>query len=324
MPTWGEILEELNRSRTEGGPLPFDDIRRKYLGLLFGKTGRNTILYASAWCQKIDAAPAVLSIQEEDIQGFMEVVHGLEGPSLDLILHSPGGSPETTEAIVSYLRSHFSDIRVIIPQSAMSAATMLACAADRIVMGSHSFIGPIDPQFVLPTPLGVQSIPAAAIKDQFDLAVKECVDTKKLPAWMPMLGQYGPALYKQCEIAIGLSRELVSKWLESYMFKGRKDASEAALIVADGLSNHSILKSHARHLSREKAESLGLIVESLEADPQLQDLVLSVFHSVSHTFQGTPAVKLIENHLGRAFVKLEQRFIPVQLPGPQPPTQGDE
>ncbi len=34
----------------------------------------------------------------------MEVSHGLEGDGLDLILHSPGGSPEAAEAIVSYLR----------------------------------------------------------------------------------------------------------------------------------------------------------------------------------------------------------------------------
>ena len=66
---------------------------------------------------------------------------------LDLLMHSPGGSPDAAEAVVNYLRSKFTDIRVIIPQAAMSAATMLACAANRIVMGKHSSLGPIDPQF---------------------------------------------------------------------------------------------------------------------------------------------------------------------------------
>jgi hypothetical protein len=46
-------------------------------------------------------------------------------------------------------------------------------------------------------------------------------------------------------------------------------------------------------------------VEDLEADQRLQDAVLSVHHAAFHTFSG-PAVKIIENHLGRGFFKLEQ------------------
>lgn len=95
--------------------------------------------------------PGMISIADEDIQGLMEVIHGLKGDSLDLILHSPGGSAEATEAFVSYLRMKFKDLRVIIPYAAMSAATMLSCAANSIVMGKQSFIGPIDPQVVFQT-----------------------------------------------------------------------------------------------------------------------------------------------------------------------------
>ena len=98
----------------------------------------------------------------------MEVSHGLSGDQLDLILHSPGGYPEAAEAIVAYLRSRFADIRVIVPQLAMSAATMIACAADKIVLGKHSFLGPTDPQIMLATPLGVRSVPAQSVLDQFD------------------------------------------------------------------------------------------------------------------------------------------------------------
>jgi hypothetical protein len=54
-------------------------------------------------------------------------------------------------------------VRVIVRLAAMSAATMMACAADKIVMGKHSYLGPIDPQLRLQTPLGVQQIPAHTI-----------------------------------------------------------------------------------------------------------------------------------------------------------------
>jgi len=111
------------------------------------------ILYASAWLQR-ETRPASTSIGAEDIHALMEVTHGAEGSDLDLILYSPGGSPETAEAIVSYLRSRFSNIRVIVPNYAMSAATMIACAADEIILGRHSFLGSTDPQILIPTGLG--------------------------------------------------------------------------------------------------------------------------------------------------------------------------
>ena len=113
----------------------------------------------------------------------MEVCHGMERDQLDLILHSPGGSAEAAESIISYLRQHFSTMRVFVLQFAMSAATMTACAADQIVLGKHSFLGPTDPQVMLQTDLGARAVPAQAILDQFDRAQRECVDPAKLSAW---------------------------------------------------------------------------------------------------------------------------------------------
>lgn len=48
----------------------------------------------------------------------------------------------------------------------------------------------------------------------------------------------------------------------------------------------------------------------------MQDIFLSVFHATTHTFNGTAAVKIIENHLGKAFIKQAQPMI-VQIPNPQ-------
>ena len=129
-----------------------------------------------------------MSINDEDMQAFMEVSYGLESDGLDLILHSPGGSPEAAEAIV-YLRSRFTNIPVIVPQLAMSAATMIACAANEIVLGKHSSLGPTDPQILIPTSLGIRAVPAQAVLDQFDRAQRECADPAKLSAWLPMLSQ---------------------------------------------------------------------------------------------------------------------------------------
>lgn len=314
MPIWSEILAELNASTKAGNPPDFDGVRRKYLLELQEHTRRNVILYASGWLQREGVPLSLVSIGEEDVHGLMEVTAGLRGPAVDLILHSPGGIPEAAEAVVSYLRSRFSHVRVIVPYLAMSAATMISCAADEIVMGKHSFLGPTDPQLLLSTSLGMRAIPAQAVLDQFDKAQRECVDPAKLSAWLPMLSQYGPDLLVRCETTLDMSRELVRTWLKTYMFKNTSDAEEKADFISKWLANHTNFKSHNRHLSRTDLIEQGLTVRSLEDDQKLQDLSLSVFHATTHTFNGTRAVKIVENYLGRAFIKQHVQQLMPSLP----------
>lgn len=307
MPIWSEILREIS-SQT---PLAYDGVRRKYLLSLFEHTNRNVILYASGWLQKNAVNPASVSIGDEDIHALMEVTNGLQGEHLDLILHSPGGSPEAAEGIVLYLRSRFSHIRVIVPHLAMSAASMIACAADEIIMGRNSFLGPTDPQIMLSTDLGMRSVPAQAILDQFEMGLESCSDTSNLAAWAPMLSQYGPDLLVQCNSALDMAKALVQEWLKMYMFKEREDSDNLAKKIAKWLTNHRDFKSHSRHIPRGELRDHGLLIRNLEDDKNLQDFTLSVFHAATKALDDTPATKIVENHTGRAFIK--QQLV-------QPPT----
>lgn len=318
MPIWSEILAELQQTVQPNGIPDCDAVRRKYLLGLHRHTRRAVVLYAAGWLQKNDAPPAGVSINDEDVHGLMEVTSGIHPAQVDLILHSPGGSPEAAEAIVSYLRSRFDHIRVIIPHLAMSAATMISCAADEVVMGKHSFVGPTDPQMLLATQLGVRSVPAQAVLDQFDRAQRDCSNPDRYGAWVPMLSQYGPDLIEQAYSALELSRSLVKTWLSTYMFKGQDDAEEKSRSVSDWLANHRHFKSHSRHLTRDELSKQGLTVVPLEGDPQLQDQVLSVFHAAMHTLGMTPALKIVENHSGRAFIKSMAMSPPIPL-GIAPP-----
>lgn len=317
MPTWGEILEQIKASAQERGGNPdFDEIRRGYLGALREQTGRDTIIYYTDW---LKGGGPNISITLEDMQGMMEVCRGLPGPSLDLILHSPGGSAEATASLVRYLRTRYSDIRVFVPLAAMSAATMWALAGNEIVMGAHSQLGPIDPQLV--TPQG--SIPARAVIEQFERAKRECAaDPSLLGAWLPILQQYGPALIDQCESAERLARSLVSEWLRNYMFAGQPNASRRAASVARFFSSYKLHRSHSIGIDREQARERGVVIRNLELDQDLQDAVLSVHHATLHTFQGA-AVKIVENHLGRAWVQMAPQIqIPIQIAQPQPTGPG--
>jgi len=326
LPTWGEVLKELGRSKAPEGTGPdFDGVRGKYLKALHDYTGRAVILYESAFLESRSIPPADLQIVLADMAGFMEACSNVEERSLDLILHSPGGSADAAESVVDYLRQRFDHIRVYVPLAAMSAATMLALSADEIVMGQHSQLGPIDPQFIVMTPEGPRSAPAKAILKQFEMAKEQCKDPSNLAAWLPILRGYLPGLLTQCQDSSALAVAMVSSWLKRYMLAGDAEKDQKADQIAAWFADYDAFQSHGRKVGPDQAIEKGVKVVRLETDGQLQDLVLSVHHATMHTFSQTPSAKIIENHYGRRWVKISgsvvvrpQAPLPQQGPGGQP------
>lgn len=304
MPTLNEIQEKILSKKNASQ----DEIRRNYLKELSEYTNRDTILYASAFASLKGPVPGIaLSVTLEDLQGFMAALHGLKGDKLDLILHSPGGSMEAADQIVQYLRSKYNHIRAIIPQNAMSAATMISCACDQIVMGKHSAIGPIDPQISFPTQTGTFTAPAQAILDEFDQAKKEVAeDPKTAPLWVSKIQSYPHGFLNICKTTLDLSRDKVTEWLNTYMFRDKDNKKDLGKSIADWLGDAKEHKTHGRPINITTARGKGLLVEPLEEDQDLQELVLSVFHATMVTFAVTPCVKMIENQNGRG------RFFQIQ------------
>jgi ClpP class serine protease len=65
---------------------------------------------------------------------------------LDLILHTPGGLVLAASQIARAVRDHKAKVTVFVPHYAMSGGTLIALAADQIVMSAHAVLGPVDPQ----------------------------------------------------------------------------------------------------------------------------------------------------------------------------------
>jgi ClpP class serine protease len=65
---------------------------------------------------------------------------------LDMVLHTPGGLVLAALQIAQAIRDHKSRVTIFVPHYAMSGGTLIALAADQIVMCKHSVLGPIDPQ----------------------------------------------------------------------------------------------------------------------------------------------------------------------------------
>lgn len=298
MPNWTQVLEEIIVAQ-QGGGSGIDLVRKKYLRLLEQKTNRNVIAYYSGFLQK--PGYGFGHVNDDDKNGLMNAIHGLDRDrGLDLILHTPGGDLSAAESIVHYLRQMFGiDIRAIIPQISMSAGTMMACACKSIVMGKQSNIGPFDPQF--------GGIPAHGVLEEFEKAIEAVKnDPRTTPIWQTVVSKYHPSFLGECEKAIELAGAIVKGWLVNGMFYGDPQAVDKADRIVAALNDHAGTKTHSRHFHVDDAVGFGLKVEQLEADPELQDLVLTVHHAYMHTFANSAAGKIIENHEGACIALLAQ------------------
>lgn len=185
-------------------------------------------------------------------------------------------------------------VRAIVPQLVMSAGTMIVRACDSVVMGRESSLGPTDPQ--------LRGVAAGGVIEEFDRAVQDIKEFPQLAAlWQSIVAQYGPTFLGDCEKAAGASRVMIPKWLAEYMFAGEADAPIDGIV--DVLCTHASSAMHNRHYSAETVASLGLKVELLEDDQELQDIVLSLHHVLMATFALLPAIKIIESSNGNPWVK---------------------
>ena len=275
----------------------FDTIRRKYLEELHSYTNRNVIAYYSAWQSKRVVGT---EINDEDRNGFMMALHAMDcNKGLDLILHTPGGSISATQSIVNYLQDKFSgDIRAIIPHTAMSAGTIIACSCKEILMAKHSSIGPIDPQ--------INGVPAQGLLAEFDQAHQEIKDDPSRQfVWLPILQKYNPTLLGSCKNAIEWSEQFTRDRLAGNMFSqlSLEDREKRINSVIKRLTEYDQVKLHERQINYNEAREIGLEISLIEDDQRLQDLVLTVHHCFMHTISNTSAIKLIENHTGAASIK---------------------
>jgi len=295
MASWGEILDEMDFQ----GESVVDKTRKKYIEGLSKVTNRSTIIYYSAFLTKSFADN--IDINDSDIEGFMAVMNGIDcSKGLDLVLHTPGGDPTAAESIVNYLKSKFgNDIRVIVPHLAMSAGTMIACCAKSIVMGNHSSLGPTDPQF--------GGIPAENIARDFFEAKREIKDDPaNMPYWEMVLRKYPPSILRSVADAMSLSEKLVKDWLSANMYNNCNEVEKVNDIV-EKLNDHGESKVHSRHYSKKFCKDIGLKIEDLEADQNLQDAVLSVHHTMTLTFARTSITKVIASSTGNSFIRTAER-----------------
>ncbi len=194
--------------------------------------------------------------------------------TLDLMMNSPGGSPTAAEKIVLTCRVYSDSFRVIVPQTAMSAATMIAMGADKILMTATSELGPIDPQMIQNLPNGQQIMRSAKafIDAYLDLVnmTQAAIRNKQPPQpFLQLLNtKIDPPWIQECLKARQLAEKIAAEFLSRWMLRDKTDDEVQETVqrfVKEGDQG-----SHGRAIRAEKAKDFGLAgVEVVRADDDL-------------------------------------------------------
>jgi hypothetical protein len=244
-------------------------VRQAHLRQIEEATSRRLVCYI--------AGPAA-SISSYDIPPFVDVLHDVEqGVSLDLLLQTPGGDIDQAERMVLMCRRRTggAEFRVIVPDSAKSAGTLIAIAADEIVMGEWSELGPIDPQVQITTAGGEpMARPAQSFLDGLKQIVDDAAGGDLSPAYFPLLDKLDPALIDYCRKALKRSEEFAERFLSTGMLRDEPDRAREAAHELNNVEKHL---SHAAVIDAERAREMGLNVRLLPHDDHLWQAYWQVY-----------------------------------------------
>jgi ClpP class serine protease len=135
------VLPSIGRSRTKGSRQSL--IRR----LELKRSSRVIVMIHRQESVSFLGVPLSRYIDIEDSEQVLRAIH-LTKPDvpIDIILHTPGGLVLAAEQIATALVRHEARVTVMVPHYAMSGGTLMALAADQILMDPNAVLGPVDPQ----------------------------------------------------------------------------------------------------------------------------------------------------------------------------------
>ena len=206
------------------------------------------------------------------LRDAIEVLGDERKGTVAVILGTEGGIVEVVERMVIALRHVYEEVSVIVPDRAMSAGTILALSADRIMMDHLSSLGPIDPQIERDGKL----VPALSYLIQYERLNNKAETEALTTAEYALVSKLDLGELYQFEQARELSVELLVKWLSRYKFKNwtktesqqlkvtPKLKKQRAQKIADLLNDPERWHSHGRAIDmRTLQEEVNLKIDNL-------------------------------------------------------------
>ena len=211
-------------------------------------------------------------INRSDTVPFVDLLHNVQhGESVELLLHTSGGNVDIAEKLMRLVRSRVgqdAEIRVIVPDFAKSAGTVMVLGADCVVMSDSSELGPIDPQMEFPDSHGnVRLHSVQTYLDAYEEHYRIISENPDNVASKIMLGKIDPDTVTLCQAVIARARQSAEYLLMHGMFRkgGNITQTVSKLLGTKRWLSHSQMISWADANDPE----IGLIVEYLRQDDDL-------------------------------------------------------
>ena len=184
--------------------------------------------------------------------------------SLDVIIDSGGGDIDSAYNLALLFRRYGKErLTFIVPRWAKSAATLLICAGDEILMTPVAELGPLDPQITVMNPLEkrVERFSPLHIESTLQLIRDEFTDGNPRLAEGLMQRLQFPLTLGSFKKSLDVGREYVEKLLSSRMLKGDDEkAKKIGEVLTTGYADHS------RCITIGETQELGLRASEIEGD----------------------------------------------------------
>lgn len=316
----GTYTEYLNQQQHLTFP-GLTKFRKEQLSRISQLRGGRDVLVIAA---DVDQQGAPVSIAFADLLPVNDQLANLSGTAVDLILETPGGSGEVAEDIVRLLRGKYKEVGVIVPGCAKSAGTIMAMAADEILMEPASALGPIDAQIFR----NGKVFSAHALLEGMEKIKAEVVGSGRLnPAYIPILQGISPGELQAAKNSLDFAKRLVRDWLATYKFKNwaahsgngstvtETERMQRAEEIAEKLCDHGHWLTHGRSIKIEDLEKMRLRITDYSKDADLADAIRRYYTLLQMTFE-TNIYKVFETPNSEIYRVLLQQ---ASSPAPQGP-----
>lgn len=243
--------------------------RRQLITNVQELTGRTLICY-------IDTSEE--GISRDDILGFGDLLHNvMSHQPLDLLLHTGGGDIDATEKIVKVVRSVAgnAEFRIVVPDMAKSAGTLMTFGADQVLMSDTSELGPIDPQIPHVGASGeLRRLSVLTYIKTYE-EWKDALDANgnDVTACI-MMSKLDPATLRHYRFVADRARNLAENLLKQGMF--RLVPGNYTQIPADFM-NLDKFSTHGQVIDAQDALRIGLNIEVLDRRSELWDAIWTLY-----------------------------------------------
>lgn len=295
----GIYHEYVSRNMT---PQVLEAERKKYLAEIGRLRNCEVFIYAA----RLTALPMQVPVMVlyEDILPFADMLEGLKGKRIAVILETPGGMGEVGRQMVEMLHDRFEYVEFIVPGMAKSTGTIMVLGGHEILMGPGSALGPIDAQLTQDN----KTYSADALIEGLDRIKREIADANGQlnPIYIPILQKISPGEIQNAINALAFAQQTVTEWLIRYKFENWKIHKSSGKAVTDdekraraaeisnALSSQGRWKTHGRSLRIPHLRDMHLKITDFSEDKKLYDAIQRYHVLLRMTFDSGNAFKIFE------------------------------